>query len=145
MVAGACGSFAACQGGRSITDPAAAIPGDIGAGVYVELYEPGGRATLGTVELLWDGKVVQRATSSPPAAAAALNVEIASPRGTHTVGVRVANQTASPARYNWLAFVVGADLRANSHQTIFIGSRTAPRSDLFTTNQAVTFTVTIDP
>jgi hypothetical protein len=119
------------------TDPP---PSNILLTVVGSVSQPGLNPTLLEAEALIDGKVVGRDQSAPGAFTLLPEGQKLVGKGTHTVGFRIVNQTASPTDYDITA-QVNASGPGGTNQDITLG----PLTQTVATGDVLTFNVTINP
>lgn len=128
--------LAGCGGG---TEPRT---GDILLTVVCDIFQPDLSSTLLAAEALIDGQVVGQDQSAPATfellpGGQKLNVAA----GAHTVGCRVASQTASPTVYETSADVNATRVPGGGNQDIARG----PLTKSLVTGETVTFSITVNP
>ncbi len=98
-----------------------------------------GLATIGTLQVVWDGQTIQELTPSTPVDR--LTISASKPgreRGSHHLSLRIANQTSSPNTYR----VTGLVIRSYDEAGTVVGTLTLdPRTELLATNGAIEYDI----
>ncbi len=96
-----------------------------------------GFATIGTLQVVWDGQTIQELAPSTPVARLAVSAsKFGRERGNHHLSLRIANQTSSPNTYR----VTGLVIRSYNDAGAVVGTLTLdPRTELLATNDAIEY------
>ncbi len=96
-----------------------------------------GVATIGTLQVVWDGETIQELTRSTPVDQLTVSAsKFGRERGSHHLLLRIANQTSSPNPYR----VTGLVIRSYDEAGAVVGTLTLdPRTELLATNDAIVY------
>ncbi len=96
-----------------------------------------GLATIGTLQVVWDGQTIQELTPSTPVDRITISAsKFGRERGSHHLSLRIANQTSSPNTYR----VTGLVIRSYDEAGTVVGTLTLdPRTELLATNGAIVY------